>query len=102
MNYACFIVKIIEKPTQTFYNIRTPVTKFIVQVPDFNNTDKFTLIPAVIWGKLGYDIIQYYQTNDYIIIEGYLSIRKNLIDEFGISSFKKIEISIYKIYPFLL
>nr|YP_009497033.1 hypothetical protein ycf41 [Psammoneis obaidii]AWT39746.1 hypothetical protein ycf41 [Psammoneis obaidii] len=102
MNYASFIVKIIEKPTQIFFDNGTLLTQFIVQIPEFKNKSKCTIVHATIWGKLGYDITQYYQINDYIIVEGYLSIRENLNSEFNFKTFKKAEISIYKIYPFLL
>jgi single-stranded DNA-binding protein len=102
MNYASFIVKILEKPILTFFDNTNPVTQFTVQIPQLKKNNESTAMCVNIWGKLGYDITQYYQINDYIIIEGYLSIRNTSLNQFTIKSFKKVELSIYKIYPFVL
>ena len=53
-----------------------------------------------VWGNLGYDIIRYYQVNDYIIVEGYI-----LLNNLTFSSNNTeptIEIVACKIYPFAL
>jgi hypothetical protein len=102
MNYSSFIVKIIEKPIQTFFDNTNSVTQFVVQIPQLKNNDDNIIMRVIIWGKLGYDIIKYYQINDYIIIEGYLSIRENSFNQLTIGTSKKVEVSIYKIYPFIL
>ena len=41
--------------------------------------------------------MKYYKINDSIVIEGYISVRNN-----GTTKNKQIEISVFKIYPFLL
>jgi len=102
MNYGSFIVKILEKPILTSFDTTNPVTQFTVQIPQLKKNDESTLMGVSIWGKLGYDITHYYQINDYIIIEGYLSIRETSFNQFTIGTFKKVELSIYKIYPFIL
>jgi hypothetical protein len=48
-----------------------------------------------LWGNLARDVLEYYKVNDYIIIEGYLSISKK-------KKSKKVEITVLKAYPFLL
>nr|YP_009495852.1 hypothetical protein ycf41 [Plagiogramma staurophorum]YP_009495927.1 hypothetical protein ycf41 [Plagiogramma staurophorum]AWT38291.1 hypothetical protein ycf41 [Plagiogramma staurophorum]AWT38366.1 hypothetical protein ycf41 [Plagiogramma staurophorum] len=102
MNYTSFIVKVIKKPIQTFFDDKIPMTQFVVQIPQLRNNDESTIMRVTIWGKLGYDIIKYYQVNDYMIIEGYISIRKNLFNSLTIGTSKKVEMSIYKVYPFIL
>ena len=102
MNYSSFIVKIIENPIQTFFDNTNSVTKLIVQIPQLKNNADSTIMKVTIWGKLGYEILKYYQINDYIIIEGYLSIRENSFNQVASRSSKKVEMSVYKIYPFIL
>ena len=56
------------------------------------------IINLVFWGKLSQDIANYYKIGDYIIIEGYLSLR----DKKMLTNSKKVEITVVKVYPFLL
>jgi len=94
-NYISSIVKILENPTQTVFNKNIPTTQFRVQLPQVRNN---VIINLVFWGKLSQDIANYYEMNDYIIIEGYLSLR----DKKTIKNSKKVEITVLKVYPFLL
>jgi hypothetical protein len=63
-------------------------------LPQFRNQIK-QIAKLKFWGNLGRDVLDYYKVNDYIIIEGYLSIAKK-------KKSKKIEITVLKVYPFLL
>jgi len=101
MNYTSFIVKIIEKPRQTFVENQIPLTKMTVQIPQVRNNSNETYMRLSIWGKLGYDLTQYYHINDYIIVEGYLSLRKDNLNNSLLNSFPRVELSVYKIYPFV-
>ena len=94
-NYISGIVKILENPIQTVFNNNIPITRFRVQLPQVRNN---TIINLVFWGKLSQDITNYYEIDDYIIIEGYLSLR----DKKMINNLKKVEITVLKVYPFLL
>jgi len=93
-NYIGGIVKILEPPKQKILKNKILVTKFRAQIPQIRNSRIVTLS---FWGNLARDVTTYYKVNDYLIIEGYLSIRnkKNLKS-------KKIEITVLKVYPFLL
>lgn len=93
------IVKILEAPKQEIFNKNIPVTKFRVQFPQFRNT---VVVHLTFWGNLARNIAEYYKINDYILIEGYISIRNKQIYGKGISKSKKLEITVLKIYPFLL
>ena len=94
-NYISGIVKILENPIQTVFNNNIPITRFRVQLPQVRNN---IIINLVFWGKLSQDVANYYEIDDYIIIEGYLSLR----DKKMIKNLKKVEITVLKVYPFLL
>mgnify|MGYP000886934007 FL=1 len=83
MNYTSFLVKIVEKPNQIFVNKIIPLTEMTVQIPQVRITNKKT-IDLSIWGKLGYDITQYYHINDYVIVEGYLSIQSDQLSKISL------------------
>jgi single-stranded DNA-binding protein len=98
-NYISGIVKILENPRQIFFNTTIPVTEFRVQLPQIRNNRIITL---VFWGNLARDVTNYYKINDYIIIEGYLSVRNKKFDNTITQNSKKVEITVLKVYPFLL
>ena len=54
------------------------------------------------FGKLANDIKDYYKVHDYILIEGYLSLRPVSLLNTQFSSSKKVEITVLKVHPFLL
>ena len=95
-NYIGSIVKVLENPNQTVFNNTIPVTRFGVQFPQLRNT---RIVNLIFWGNLALDVAKYYQVNDYILIEGYLSL-KNKSHLKGNS--KNVEITVLKVYPFLL
>jgi hypothetical protein len=98
-NYTSGIVKILENPIQTVFNNNISITKFRVQFPQVR---KNIIVNLVFWGNLGEDVVNYYQINDYILIEGYLSLRDKQITNPRIKNSKKVEITVLKVYPFLL
>jgi len=98
-NYINIVVRILELPNKTLFNNSIPVTKFRVQLPHIR---KNRIVTLIFWGNLAGDVSNYYQINDYIMIEGYLSFtNKYLLAEFKQNS-RKVEITVLKIYPFLL
>ena len=94
INYAISMVKILEKPRQKVLKGNILVTKFRAQLPQIRNN---RIINLVFWGNLAHDVESYYQVNDYIMIEGYLSsIRKpknNLVQ-----NSQKLYITVIKLY----
>ena len=100
-NYIGSIVKILENPNQIAFNNNILFTKFRVQFPQFRNT---RIVNLIFWGNLASDVVKYYRINDYILIEGYLSVIDT--DQYPLltvnKNSKKIEITVLKIYPFLL
>jgi hypothetical protein len=95
-NYIGGIVKILEVPKQKFLN-NTAVTEFRVQLPVRNTT----IVHLIFWGNLA-DVATYYKINDYILIEGYLSLRDKRGSNLIAQPSKQIEITVLKLYPFLL
>ena len=55
-------------------------------------------------GNLGRDVKDYYKVNDYILIEGYLSLRQTNKPYLNTTSQtpKRVEVTVLKVYPFLL
>jgi hypothetical protein len=93
-NYIGGIVKILETPRQKIVksNIDISFTECRVQFPQFRGNKIITL---VFWGKLASDATIYYKVDDYIIIEGYLSIVNK-------KALKKLKITVLKVFPFVL
>ena len=102
MNHGIFAVKVIKNSGQSFFADGTSLTELTVQLPQLRKNNIKVIFQVSIWGKLSYDVAKYYQPDDYIIIEGYISIRNidtervvNLLD-------KQVEICVFKLYPLLL
>lgn len=96
-SYISSIVKILETPNQNFSNTNISVTRLRAQLPEMKNT---RIVNLIFWGNLAKNVVNYYKVNDYIMIEGYLSINnKNLLKTVKKTS-KKVEITVLKVYPF--
>jgi hypothetical protein len=93
-NYFAGLIKVLEKPKQKIIKNNLCVTRFRAHIPQIRNT---RLVTVKFWGNLARDVATCYKENDYLLIEGYVSIRnqKN-------SKLKKVEIAALKVYPFLL
>lgn len=104
MNYASFIVKIVEKPKQRFSNNQISVTEVLIKFSQIKNQANSlgSVFYISIWDNLTYDFVRYYEINDYILIEGYISIRENLFNDLIYRSNKHVEISVFRIHPFIL
>jgi len=102
MNYVTFTVKVIKNSGQSFFSDGTSLTELIVQLPQVRKNNSKIILQLSIWGKLSYDVVKYYQPDDYIIIEGYISIRNIYSDRIVNSLNKEVEISVFKLYPLFL
>lgn len=98
-NYIGTIVKILETPkTKTIKN-KISVAKFRAQLPQIRKTQ---VVSIVVWGNLANDIVKYYGINDYILIEGYLSLQKSVISKLNRKTLKRAQITVLRVYPFIL
>ena len=89
------LVKILETPKQKITNNSILITHLRVQFPQVR---KNCMVHLTFWGNLARDVATYYTINDYILIEGYLSLSSRQSTQKP----KKIAITVLKIYPFLL
>ena len=101
-SYFFGVVKILENPKQTIFKNEFNKTKFRVLIPQIRKKTSPKIVLLTFWGSLGSDIKKYYQINDYILIEGYLSIKMKKNRNSRIPTFKKSIITVLKVYPFRL
>ena len=94
-NYIGSVVKILEKPIQTVLNGKIIRTDFRVQLVDVRNIQ---IAYLVFWGNLGQDISNNYQLNDYIMVEGYLSLPNKMKNQLAKQPLKKAQITVLKVY----
>ena len=99
MNYLGAVVRILEPPRQIIFEKDILVVKFRAQLPQFRGT---RVINLTFFGNLAYDVLNYYGVNDYILIEGYLSIINKEPANLDFPIIKKANVSVFKVYPFLL
>lgn len=99
MNYLGAVVKILEEPRQIIVEKDISVVKFRAQLPQLRGTQ---ILNLTFFGNLASDILNYYKVNDYILIEGYLSIINEKTVNLGFSRIKKANVSVFKVYPFLV
>ena len=100
-NYISGIVKILEIPEPRLINNDSDIVfvTFRVQLAQVQDN---RIIHLVSWGKLAQDILNFYKMNDYILIEGYVSLQNTL--NFG-SNFlisERVEVTLLKVYPLFL
>ena len=98
-NFIGAIVRILECPKNKITENNIEVTKFRAQCPQIWQTQ---IIEIVIWGSFANDIAKYYSFNDYILVEGYLSLSKSVQFESNKKIIKRVQFTILKVYPFLL
>ena len=96
-NYIGSIVKILEKPVQTVIDGKIIRTDFRVQLSQVRNIQ---IVSLVFWGNLGQNIINNCQLNinDYIIVEGYISLIDKTKTQIAKRSIKKAQITVLKAY----
>ena len=70
-NYISGIIKILEIPKEKILKNNIQSIKFRAQLPQMSTAKILTL---TIWGNLANDVKNYYKINDYLIIEGYISL----------------------------
>ncbi len=94
-NYIGSVVKILEKPIQKVINEKTIRTEFRAQLVQVRNIQ---IVDLIFWDNLARDIVNTYQVNDYILVEGYLSLPTETNDTFVKRPFKKVQITVLKAF----
>ena len=100
MNNINSIIRILEIPSLKSQN-NMPIIEFRAQLPYLRNiriniSKQNIVVNCIVRGELAYDIVNYYRVNDYVLIEGYVSI---LPINLGNKSI--ITLNIVRLYPFL-
>lgn len=95
MNYCNLIVKILKPPFESYLENKTLVVQTLVKFSPVKKGKGSEILNLLVWGNLAQDVIKYYKSNDYIIVEGFLSVRKNSKNTYA-------QISVRKVYPFIL
>ena len=96
-NYIGAIVKILEPPKNVTIKNKVSITKFRAQLPQIRQT---RVVDIIVLGNLATDIATYYSINDYILVEGYLSLRK--VISLKSKTLKRARFTVLKAYPFLV
>jgi single-stranded DNA-binding protein len=98
MNYTTFIFKLLAKPKHTIYDKKITIaqTEVLGKFYQFRNNSQ-TVCNVSIWGKAAYEILKYYKKNDYVVAEGYISLKKTELENFNTTTL--VELSVFKIYP---
>ena len=96
-NYVAGIIRILEEPKLKTFKNGTIMTQFRAELPKFKDT---LVVNLTFWGNLAQKVTTCYKTNDYIMIESYVSLRDdiNKISSKGLVR-KKIELTVLKVYP---
>lgn len=92
-NYFSGTVKILGNPMQKLIEGKILITRIWVEIPQLRQNK---IVLMVFWGNLGDEVKHIYQVNDYLLIEGYISIKKTN------SKLNKIIITSLKVYPLFL
>ena len=71
-NYFFGIVKVLEIPKQKVIKNEMPIVTVKIKIPQVKNSK---IILLLFWGNLAREVKKYCHVNDYVLIEGYVSIR---------------------------
>ena len=102
INYITGIVKILESPILVLIKDEIYSTQFRVQLSQVRKKQTTSIITLSVWGYLANDVVKYYQINDYILIEGYISIRKSITQTDLNKKINHLQINVRKILPLFL
>lgn len=100
MNFITCTVRLLEIPSIKLYQTIIPFAKCKVEISQVRNQQIKTVVDAQIWGKLVYDLKNYYCVNDFLIIEGYFS-SNYLSNELNCNT-NSIRLNILRFYPFFI
>lgn len=96
VNYITGMIQILESPRQELLENNILVTRFRGQLPSLRSKQ---IIELTFWGNLAQDVISYCKVADYLLVEGYISLRKKEIASSSPFPSKKIELTVLKAYP---
>ena len=95
MNHAIFVVKVTNEPVHLIYK-ECQTIEIKVQFPVFRQKNSKKELTIMLWGNYREDFLKYYKINDYLVIEGILTLKGYKNDE------NEAKVIVKKLYPFLL
>ena len=98
-NYFCSIVKILENPVQVKINDKISITTFRTELFQIRSNCINQIIFLVFLGKKSDKIKKYCRVNNYILVEGYLSIKEKKSNTLSSKTVKQIIVTVLKVYP---
>ena len=100
MNYSFFIIKIIEKPIKQYFKNDIFAIEIKGQFSQIRGKKNLKTVRLFIWGDAAHDILKNYKVNDSIIVEGYISLYRQLSENYNSPTYNEIQISARKVYSF--
>jgi hypothetical protein len=100
VNYFGGIVRVLELPTKKLNKKEIPYTSFRVELSQVRLKQSKSILTILAYGNLANDIVKYYRINDYVLIEGCLSIKKTLPTKKIVK--KSAKVKLFKIFPLFL
>lgn len=91
MNHAFFIVKVVKSPIHLMYKEYETV-EIKVEFPILRQKNSKNEIVLLLWGEHRTDFLKYYKIQDYLLIEGIITLKSN----------SEIKVTVKRLYPFLL
>lgn len=100
MNYATFIVKLINPPNQVILDkdIRLTEVFALISTKFKKQKRKKAIVKLAAWGELSDVLLKYYQKDDLLVIDGIVSFRDNIPETQ--KNFKSVEITLASFYPY--
>lgn len=101
MNYATFIVKLINPPNQVILDkdIRLTEVFALISTKFKKQKRKKAIVKLAAWGDLSDVLLKYYQQDDLLVIDGIVSLRDTTLPE-AQKNFKNVEITLASFYPY--
>jgi hypothetical protein len=93
-NYLATTIKLLKISQEPLLKNQTSVITCQACLPQVK---KDKVIQLFFWGKLAQEVLQNYRVNDYLLIDGFVSLvnKKN-------SKLKKVKVTVLKVYPIFL
>lgn len=99
--YFSGLVKIIENPKSKFYNQTILKTTTRGLLPQVNKTKPSKIVNLTYFTQFRGQIQNLTQINQYILIEGYISINQKKNVKLRKLTDNKLTITVLKVYPFI-
>nr|YP_011005681.1 hypothetical protein V2479_pgp011 [Cutleria multifida]WAM62685.1 hypothetical protein [Cutleria multifida] len=95
MNHALFVVKVIKNPIHLIYK-ELETIEIKVEFPAPRQKNSKNQLTLLLWGSYREDFLKYYKVQDYLIVEGILTLKGYQNED------NEVKVIVKRLYPFLL